>query len=213
MSNNIFKTEIFTDHGNICCTVLNCVCFNGFHATNIVDKHLLKPDHVTLCICPSHLRMTVRRLWFIVMCRPVKPDGRCLAVTPLTAFTGHSPWPQRWQPTHNASLSLTWHEHTEHLSLSRTQICPLCLTLLSWMQSPVQLCPCGQRQSYPPSRLKHTVSLAQVLRPVRHSSMSGGGGGETVCKHAQCLRTVCVCVWTTVPLQDSPFAVNTSLSW
>lgn len=45
------------------------------------------------------------------------------------------------------SFSLTWQEHTEHLSLSSTQICPLCLTLLSWIQSPVQLCPWGHRQS------------------------------------------------------------------
>lgn len=71
-------------------------------------------------------------------------------------------------------LCITWQEHTEHLSLSSTQICPLCLTLLSWIQSPVQLCPWGHRQSYPPSRLKHTVSLAQVFLPVLHSLISAG---------------------------------------
>lgn len=142
-------------------------------------------DNVTLCICPSHLRMTQ---W-----SPSDLSWRSVQLN-LMAFTGPSPWPQRWQLTHNASLSLTWHEQTEHLSLSRTQICPLCLTLVSWMQSPVQLCPCGQRQSYPPSRLKHTVSLAQVLRPVRHSLISVGGGESVLNIHSVWELCVCVCL-------------------
>lgn len=99
--------------------------------------------------------------------------------------------------THNASLSLTWHEQTEHLSLSSTQICPLCLTLLSWIQSPVQLWPWGQRQSYPPSRLKHTVSLAHVLRPVRHSSMSEESDGGSFVKT---LKRAVSCAWVRVRL-------------
>lgn len=66
----------------------------------------------------------------------------------------------------------TWHEHTEHRSFSNTQIWPLCLTFPSWMQSPVQFFPWGHRQSYPPSKLKQMVSLAQLCLPVPHSSIS-----------------------------------------
>lgn len=67
---------------------------------------------------------------------------------------------------------LTWQEQTEHLSFSSTQIWPLCLILSSWIQSPVQFLPWGHRQSYPPSKLKQIVSLAQLCLPVPHSSMS-----------------------------------------
>lgn len=66
----------------------------------------------------------------------------------------------------------TWHEHTEHRSFSSTQIWPLCLIFPSWMQSPVQFFPWGHRQSYPPSKLKQMVSLAQLCLPVTHSSIS-----------------------------------------
>lgn len=77
-------------------------------------------------------------------------------------------------------LWLTWQEQTEHLSSSSTQICPLCFTLPSWAQSPVQFLPCGQRQSYPPSTLKHIVSLAQLCLPISHSSMSTNQKQRTI---------------------------------
>ena len=73
---------------------------------------------------------------------------------------------------YNVLFIPTWHEHTEHRSFSSTQIWPLCLIFPSWMQSPVQFFPWGHRQSYPPSKLKQMVSLAQLCLPVPHSSIS-----------------------------------------
>lgn len=119
MSNNIFKTEIFTDHCNICCTVLNCVCFNGFHATNVVDKHLLKPDHVTLCICPSHLRMTQSGACDLSWC--------AVQLNLMAAVWPWRPW-RLSQDTHpdlkDDSLPIMHHSHWPDTSTRSICHCP-----------------------------------------------------------------------------------------
>lgn len=92
---------------------------------------------------------------------------------------------------------LTWHEQTEHLSFSSTQIWPLCLILPSWIQSPVQFLPWGHRQSYPPSKLKQTVSLAQLCLPVPHSSMSAKTCHGMLLDHIQLTK---ILLWQSIEM-------------